>query len=389
MTFDFGGGTLDCSVLKCTGLLCQVFGVSGNSSLGGIDFDNVIADILREKFKQQHNWIINDEINTEIVFAAENVKKILSLDSQTPVILSNNGYFKEVIITREEFENHKITKELLNSAMYTVRQAFEDERFHDTKREMSNIRAILMVGGSSKMPMIKERLKLEFIDRQNKMHNNNAIQIIFPVDQDPQLMVVVGGAVIGAAMGYKKNDDENLINEMIEINVTDVLPMNLGFEVCIIDYTQVNNQRCHVMDILIPKNSRYPTKGNGIYCQKEAKGSTATLNLYEGDNNDTRENVFLTNLEIFNVPERDGNVCKNILVELSVDSDGICKINAKTIDKNGNSKQYTKLLPIKSNDGSLSDEKINKLRQQMLSWFSMEYQNVMNKAYNKSLCNVS
>ncbi len=169
-----------------------------------------------------------------------------------------------------------------------------------------------MVGGSSKMPMVKERLELEmkkfthqyrFVDNNMKQKTHTPMQIIFP-EEDPQLMVVKGGAVIGASMGYDQNVISD-ISDIVAINVTDVLPMDLGFEVCVIDYSQVDNQRCHVMDTLIPKNSRYPTKGNGIYCQKEPKGKTATLNLYEGDNEDTRKNVFLTNLEIFNVPERD------------------------------------------------------------------------------------
>ena len=56
ITFDFGGGTLDCSVMRCTGLECEVLSVTGNSSLGGINFDNIIKDIIIDKFRIEHSW---------------------------------------------------------------------------------------------------------------------------------------------------------------------------------------------------------------------------------------------------------------------------------------------------------------------------------------------
>merc|ERR1712176_793525 len=94
MTLDVGGGTTDVSILRCTGLHCEVLGVAGNSSLGGIDFDNVIVDIMIQKILNKNNKLTKERlVNTilydQIISKAESVKKALSTDTQYLVRLQN------------------------------------------------------------------------------------------------------------------------------------------------------------------------------------------------------------------------------------------------------------------------------------------------------------
>ena len=138
MTFDFGGGTLDCSVLSCTKLKCTVLGISGNSTLGGIDFDRVIADILEEKVMTVLKWEITEQISAQIASLAEEVKKELSDSKSKLVNIQKDGVWKEVKITYDEFSNHPRTQQILDSAIKTAKEAMNDPRLDGRE----NIRAV-------------------------------------------------------------------------------------------------------------------------------------------------------------------------------------------------------------------------------------------------------
>ena len=133
MTFDFGGGTLDVSVLQCQRLVCKVFAVAGNSTLGGIDFDNAIGNILKRKVKKDFGWKITPKLEAQIAAKTENIKKTLSEDLSTIVRLENDGY-KDVSITRDEFE--KESKPLMDSAIETLNRSLRQSQLK------LNIRAV-------------------------------------------------------------------------------------------------------------------------------------------------------------------------------------------------------------------------------------------------------
>merc|ERR1712087_727757 len=144
------------------------------------------------------------------------------------------------------------------------------------------------------------------------------------------------------------------------LTVDDVLPMALGFEVCVMSehgHGDSDGMKCGMMDALITKNSKYPTSGSGVYCQKRPTSTTAALALYEGDHEETERCFFLTKLEISDVPLRAFDECKNINVTLAVDANGIASIEATT-----NERVYRKQLPIKSYDGRLNAEEVEEAR---------------------------
>jgi len=149
MVFDFGGGTLDCSRLRCTTLKCTVLGISGNSSLGGIDFDHVIENILEKKGKDELQWVITKKLKAEIMSKSEAAKQELSEKEYTTIALHDeHGYIKEVKITLKEFEDHPMTQQLLDSAVKTAKEAMKKKYSQDTTKSSgqgtvdSNLRAV-------------------------------------------------------------------------------------------------------------------------------------------------------------------------------------------------------------------------------------------------------
>ena len=189
MVFDFGGGTLDCSRLRCVNLQCTVLGISGNSSLGGIDFDHVIAEILEEKIKNDPDMEITKRLQAEIASESEGVKldlteiandinimvetkevemteeeivKLKKLRSTTVELHDDYGYGKEIKISLYEFENHPKTKQLLESAVETAMRAMNKEHSQDTVKQTSdgkysNLRAVKLSTSHSIKYYIQKR----------------------------------------------------------------------------------------------------------------------------------------------------------------------------------------------------------------------------------------
>eukprot|EP01084_Bolivina_argentea_P086630 156574_1 len=352
LAFDFGGGTLDCSVMRCTGVDCQVLGVKGNSSLGGIDFDGVIRDIMIDKYETQHSWHNvrqSDALNAKFLKVAERVKKSLSVSSQHHVTMTNDvGDKKQIVITRREFEAHPQTQELIDYAIQTAKAAIDNKRIR-----ASNIRMILMIGGTTKIPMIQRRLSEEF------GANTERLKLVFPSD-DAQLMVVKGSAIIGASLSSNSHSHHK------QIVLEDVIPLSLGFSICLIDSS--SDMECGIMDVIIEKNSHYPTATNVTYCQKDPSSSIATLHLYEGESEFVRNNYLLSHLSISNIPKRNANdACDSIIVEFVIDKNGIAQIHATVNDKN-KTKFYSQLSVV-SNDSNLSKKQIKHAKVEVMQWF--------------------
>eukprot|EP01084_Bolivina_argentea_P316462 548573_1 len=204
--FDYGGGTLDCSVMRCTGLECEVLGVAGNSTLGGIDYDRVIREIIIDKLK-----IDKTKINEgELLEDSEMIKKWLSKNDQYSYKYKDKS---SIIITRTEFEKHPKTQKLVESAMKLAKLAMNGS---PKVFKFSNIRMILMIGGSSNLPIIRKTIEKTF-----STSNRHSITVQYLEEGDSQLMVTAGSAVLAGYMAYDR-----------KITVSNVIPLPLGFSVC-------------------------------------------------------------------------------------------------------------------------------------------------------------
>jgi len=126
------------------------------------------------------------------------------------------------------------------------------------------------------------------------------------------------------------------------------------------------------MDVIIEKNSHYPTRAQVTYCQKDPKSSVAKLDLYEGENEMVRDNYLLSHLSISGIPPRDPSICDSIIVEFIIDKNGIAKIEAVVNDRSSpreEKQRFTNTLSVVSDDGNLSKRDIQKLRNGMIDWF--------------------
>eukprot|EP00485_Elphidium_margaritaceum_P003197 CAMPEP_0202688974 /NCGR_PEP_ID=MMETSP1385-20130828/4351_1 /ASSEMBLY_ACC=CAM_ASM_000861 /TAXON_ID=933848 /ORGANISM="Elphidium margaritaceum" /LENGTH=1105 /DNA_ID=CAMNT_0049344047 /DNA_START=34 /DNA_END=3351 /DNA_ORIENTATION=+ len=378
LTLDIGGGTMDCSVLRCTGVDCQVLSVVGNSSLGGIDFDAVVRDIMIDKYEREHEWRdirTSSTLMAKFLKVAESVKKSLSVSTQHQITMTNDALQKkQVVVTRREFEQHPRTQQLLESAIALAKAAMNTDRI-----QQSNIRMILLIGGTTKIPCIQQRLRREFVAAVD--HGDAArLKLVFPAD-DPQLMVVKGSAIIGASIALQRSgahhrgghghghsggsgDEQHILKQIV---LEDVIPLSLGFSICL-SASNGSPPECGVMDVIVAKNAHYPTYAKTTYCQKEPTSTTAKLALYEGDDYYVRNNYLLSNLSIENIPIRDANVCDSIAVEFIIDRNGIATIQV-TINQQ-QQLQLNQTLSVASKDGALSFDDIQKLKREMIDWFN-------------------
>jgi len=347
-----------------------VLGTEGNSTLGGIDFDHVVKDIIRQKFVTQHGWKdISMGMEAKILKVAESVKKALTVNDQEQVDLANEDGVSSVVVTRQEFERHPRTLALINEAIKIAKRVISGVHVHS-----SNIRMILMIGGTSKLPILQAKLREEFA------HDN--LKIVFP-DADPQLMVVMGASIVAGSYAYgcannpaecaasQGNSPDYVSHNAYspdDVILEDVLPLALGFSVC--KYVQ-KQYECGIMDVIVPKNAKYPTKSPPVvYCQKEPISTVVNLSLYEGDEKYVKDNFFLGSLEISGIPPRHPDRCESILVNFLIDKNGIAEINAVVNDNEQNPiRTFETQLHVAAKDGSLGDEDIKRQKEVLRKWF--------------------
>eukprot|EP01084_Bolivina_argentea_P304004 524969_1 len=306
LAFDFGGGTLDCSIMRCSGVQCDVLSVHGNNKLGGVDFDHVIRDIIIEQLKVQHGWTtISDRLYSKILSISEEIKIDLTHVAEYEFFLENeDGNIANITVTREEFEQHPKTLQLVQLVLDSVYGAMGKKRHH--------IRMILMIGGSSKLPIIQHALKDKFGE------------ILEFSGTDPQLMVVTGCGIIGGAIAYTRGNTGDTHKDVVLI---DVIPMSLGFETCVADTEDKDgdgdNVDCEVMKVILPKDTPFGKKQRPIsVCQIDADDTSLELSLYEGDNYYVKDNHFLGRITIEDIEPREAGTCDNVQFSFVVASNG-------------------------------------------------------------------
>eukprot|EP01084_Bolivina_argentea_P064728 117998_1 len=353
MVFDFGGGTLDVSILRCTGIHCEVESVSGNNTLGGIDFDHVIAEIIVDKLKKKNITTVDIDL-VEILQHSETVKIALSYNNTYTY-----NYKDEIVIeiTSNEFETHPKTKMLLDESIKIVEKLL-------IHLEM-NLRMILMVGGTSNIPAVQKRLDKALIERN--YHIKPAIYL-HSSTIDPQLMVATGSAIVCGHLVY-----DSFADVSPETMILDVVPLSIGFEVC-------RGDTCGLMSIVVKKNSVYPLEVKQSYCQYDGEDCNVVVNLYEGDSEFVVENYLIGSVNVKNLMAMDYNSkCDTFHVVLKIDVNGVARFRVVVHNEDGSDGQvyYMQLSNLNSDSGGELIE-IQNSRIQMSSWFvSDEIQKIL------------
>ncbi len=326
LIYDLGGGTLDVSLLNVSQGIFQVLGCSGNTHLGGADFDNLLMTYSIEQFKKKHK-ICNLENLNPISFqklkqSCENAKKRLSEINKTTIIVPNFYDEKDlfITITKEIFES--ICKELFILCLRPV-----DDILKSCKMSKDLIDEIVLVGGCTRMPQIKNNLTVFF----NGKEPNTSV--------NPDEVVAAGAAIQGYILSHKSDPfSEN-------ITLLDVIPLSLGVETI-----------GGVMNVLIPRNSVIPITKKRKYTNDTDDETFITVKIFEGERKMTTDNFLVGEFELTGITPTLRGI-NQFEITFSIDVNGIINVTAKDLANNDNKRTLT----INSNKGRLSIEKIKEL----------------------------
>ena len=321
LVYDLGGGTFDVTVLETGDNIVEVLATGGNAFLGGDDFDNKIIDWLVSEFKNETGIDLKGDIMAlqRLKEAAENAKKELSSAQETeinlPFITADATGPKHLVkkLTRAKFEG--MIDSLVGETIAKINEVTKDAGLNK-----SEIKEVVMVGGSTRVPLVQEEVKKAFGKELNKSVN-------------PDEVVAIGAAIQGAVI---KGDVKDVL-------LLDVTPLSLGIETL-----------GGVMTKIIEKGTTIPTKKSQVFSTAEDNQSAVTIMVLQGEREFARDNKSLGNFNLEGIPAAPRGV-PQIEVEFDIDANGILTVSAK--DKATGKAQNITI----SGSSGLSEDEINSM----------------------------
>ena len=319
--YDLGGGTFDISILELGDGVFEVLSTNGDTHLGGDDFDQVIIDFLAETFKKDESIDLRKDPMAlqRLKEAAEKAKIELSSSAQTeinlPYVTATDSGPKHLVTTLSRSNFEQLADDLVKRSMSPVKKALNDANL-----STSDIDEVILVGGSTRIPIIQQEVEKFFGKKPSKGVN-------------PDEVVAVGAAIQGGV----------LTGDVKDVLLLDVTPLSLGIETM-----------GGVMTKLIESNTTIPTKKSQVFSTAADNQTTVEIHVLQGEREMAVDNKTIGRFHLDGIPPAPRGV-PQVEVTFDIDANGILNVGAK--DKATGKEQSIR---IEASSG-LSDNEVEKM----------------------------
>ena len=352
LIFDLGGGTFDVSILSLNkdkeknSTEFEVLGTSGDTNLGGEDFDKVLVELVLDKIKNQPDIVEqiknNKQAMKRLKVACENTKKLLSISEEANICV--NGIIENVdiiqIIGRNEFE--KKCQPLFDKLFSPIEKALTMAK--ENKKNII-IDEVILVGGSTRIPKIKEIIREYF--PQSKI--NDSI--------NPDEAIAYGATIEAEKILYHQDD------KIQNFSLLDITPFSLGTDVKNESKDPEVHKEGPLMDVIIKRGVHIPTSFSKTYATTSDNQKSMSIDIFEGEKKYIKYNHLLKKSNIDNLTPRPKGQTK-VEMKFDIDVNGILNVEARELS-NDNKGQVVNLV-IKNDEVNLTKNEMEELRKKMV-----------------------